>query len=74
MKKIKINVEGMHCASCANILEKSLSKIKGIKEININVIMGKAFLEAEDSVTEEEIRKAIKNPGYIPKEIEIENI
>ena len=74
MKKIKINVEGMHCTSCANILEKSLSKVKGIKEININVIMGKAFLETEDNVTEEEIRKAVKNPGYTPKEIEIENI
>lgn len=74
MKKIKVSIEGMHCASCANILEKSLSKIRGIKQININVIMGKAFIEAEDSVTEEQIKKAIKDPGYSTKEIEIEKI
>ena len=71
MRKIIINIEGMHCASCASNLTKSLSKIKGVQVENVNVIAKKAFIEAEDNVTDEQLRKAVKDVGF--KIISIEN-
>ena len=71
MRKIKINVEGMHCASCGNILEKVLSK-KGVRDISVNVVMGKVFASVDDKMTEEDLKKAVKDAGYNPREIEFE--
>lgn len=71
MKKIKLTVEGMHCAACGANLTKSLSKI-GAKNINVNVIFGKAFAEVDDKIKEEQLKKAIKDVGFELKEIEYE--
>lgn len=64
MKKIKVNIQGMHCASCANNIERSLKKIPGIKEVNVSVIGSKAFVEAEEKVSDESIKKAVAQAGY----------
>lgn len=64
MKKLKINISGMHCASCASNVEKSLKKVQGIKEINVNLMMNKAYVDAEDNINQEEIKKAIENAGF----------
>ena len=69
MKKAKVKIEGMHCASCATNVEKSLKKINGIRSVSVNAIFGNAVVDSDDDVTEENIRSAIKNAGYIPKEI-----
>ncbi len=69
MKKAILNIEGMHCASCASHVEKSLSKIKGVKNVNVNVIMGKAFVDSENNVTETQMRDAVEDAGYTTKEI-----
>jgi len=66
MKKIKINIEGMHCASCASNVEKSIKKIKGVKEASVSIMLKKAIVESEDFVSENEIRQAITNAGYKP--------
>jgi copper chaperone CopZ len=71
MKKITMKIDGMHCASCAANLTKSLSKI-GAKDISVNVIFGKASAEVEDSITEEQLKQAVADPGFKLKEIESE--
>jgi copper chaperone CopZ len=71
MKKITMKIDGMHCASCATNLTKSLTKL-GAKDTNVNVIFGKAFTEIEDSVTDEQIKNAVKDVGFELKEIERE--
>lgn len=64
MKKLKLIIEGMHCASCASNIERSLRKISGIKEVTVSAVMNKAFIESEDKVSEEEIKKAVAKVGY----------
>jgi P-type Cu+ transporter len=64
MKKIKLTIEGMHCASCASNIERALGKIKAIKSALVSVMTKKAIIEAEDSVNIEEIKKAISDIGY----------
>ena len=38
-------VKGMHCASCAAIITKKLSRVEGIKEVNVNLATEHATLE-----------------------------
>jgi len=63
MKK-KINIEGMHCASCAGNIERSLKKVPGVSEVNVSVIGKKAFVEVNEKVPEEELKKAVARAGY----------
>ena len=64
MKKTKLIIEGMHCSSCALNIEKSLRKIKGVKEASANVMLKKAIVESDDSVSEDEMKKAVSQVGY----------
>ena len=64
MKKLKITIEGMHCASCASNIERSLKKVSGVKEANVNLMMRKGFVETEDSVSNEDLKKAVSRAGY----------
>jgi len=61
--KIKITIQGMHCASCATNVERAVKKIKGVKEANVSLLTNKAFVEAEENL-EGEIKKAIEKMGY----------
>jgi P-type Cu+ transporter len=70
--KAKINIDGMHCASCAANVKKSLSKIKGAKNIRVNPIAGKAFLEIDKKIDENKLKAAVKDAGFNPKEVEFE--
>lgn len=64
MKKMKISISGMHCGSCAANIERSLRKISGVKEVTVNAIINKAFLEGDEKVSDEEIKKAVAKAGY----------
>ena len=72
MKKAIIQISGMHCASCGANIERSLSKVNGVKNAKVNVIMKKGYVETEDNVNEEEIKKAVKRAGYEAKNVEFE--
>ncbi|MFA7314780.1 MAG: cation transporter, partial [Candidatus Magasanikbacteria bacterium] len=63
MKKNLI-ISGMHCASCAVSIERSLQKQDGIKSASVNYAMGKAYIEFDESkVKDEDIVKAIASAG-----------
>ena len=72
MKKYKITISGMHCASCASNIEKSLKKVPGVKNANVSLMLKKGTAECEDSVSEDEIKKAVKRAGYEVSNIEKE--
>ncbi|HIJ99195.1 TPA: heavy-metal-associated domain-containing protein [archaeon] len=70
MKKIKITISGMHCASCAGNVERSLRKVRGVKSVSVSVMTNKGIVEAEDNVPEEELKKAVARTGYKIAEIQ----
>ena len=72
MKKLKLTIEGIHCASCGTNIESSVSKVKGVKSITVNVMMKKAYVEVEDKLDTKELKKAVEKVGYKIKEIEEE--
>ena len=72
MKKLKITISGMHCASCASNVERSLKKVQGVKQVSVSLMTNKGFVEAEDSVSDEELKKAVARAGYKALNIEKE--
>ncbi len=71
MKKATIDIEGMHCASCASNITKSLKKLKGVKEANVNILANKGYIEFSENVSEEDLKKAVSRVGnYKIKNIE----
>lgn len=71
-KKARIEIEGMHCASCAMNVEKSLSKVKGVRNPKVSLLTNKGFMDVEESVRAGELAKAVKEAGYRVKKIEFE--
>jgi Cu+-exporting ATPase len=62
---IKIAIEGMHCASCAGIIEKSLKKVPGVKQANVNFAAEKvAVIFDKSQADSSEIIFAITKAGY----------
>lgn len=72
MKKAKMEIFGMHCASCASNVERSLKKIEGVKDARVSVLMKKGTAEIENSVSEEDLKAAVKRAGYSVRSIEYE--
>jgi copper chaperone CopZ len=70
MKKAKIEIEGMHCASCSGNVEKALSKVSGIRDVKVNLLFKKASAEVDDEVTEEQLKNAVKDAGFNPIKVE----
>jgi len=64
MVKSELKIGGMHCASCAANIEKSLGKIKGIKSASVNFAAETAHIEHTHKVSHEQIKEAISKIGY----------
>ncbi len=71
LKKIKLSIQGMHCGSCAGNVERSVKKVEGVKNASASLMTGKCIIEADNSVSEDELKKAVARAGY--KIISIEN-
>jgi len=58
-------VSGMHCASCALIIEKNLKKVAGVKQANVNFNAEKAHVVFDSSKSNvDELLTAVKKAGY----------
>jgi Cu+-exporting ATPase len=65
MKKLTIPISGMHCASCAQNIEKTLKKLNGVSNANVNFATEKAIVEFDENIiNENEINNAIEQLGY----------
>lgn len=68
--KRKITISGMHCASCAGNIEKSVKKIPGVKSVTVSLLTNKGFVEADDSVSDQALADAVKRAGYKAMSVE----
>lgn len=66
MKKLKLKIEGMHCASCAANIERSLKKIPGVKNAVVSLMTKKGFVEIEETsnISDDDLSKAVSRTGY----------
>ena len=67
MKKI-FKISGMHCASCASIIDLDLEDLKGIKKAQTSYAKSELSVEYDEKlVSEKEIIASIKKSGYSVK-------
>jgi len=65
MEKVTVPIKGMHCASCALVVEKTLSKTEGVKEVKVNYGTEKASIEYDkEKVSLSKMSDLIKPFGY----------
>ncbi len=65
MTKKKLKIEGMHCSSCAMLIDGDLEDLEGVKSANTNYAKGETEVEIdEDKLSDKEIIDAIKKIGY----------
>ncbi|MEN9389610.1 MAG: hypothetical protein RLY61_694, partial [Candidatus Parcubacteria bacterium] len=65
INRVSLDIEGMHCSSCAAIIEKSIRKVDGVKEANVNFAAEKASILVDESVAQKEaLIKAVEKAGY----------
>jgi Cu+-exporting ATPase len=70
-KKAELLIEGMTCASCSAAVERVTRKLESVKSAGVNLTTNKGFFEYDPSkVKLSEIKAAIENAGYTPREIE----
>lgn len=63
--KQKFDVTGMSCASCSAHVEKSVSKVAGVQEVQVNLLTNSMTVVYDDSVTSSgEIVSAVEKAGY----------
>ena len=64
MKTTKIAIEGMHCASCANIITRGLQKVPGVTKVNVNYGTHKGTIESDDATAGAALVEAVEKKGY----------
>ncbi len=64
-EKIILSISGMHCISCAKIIETTLEEKEGVSSISVNYDSKKAFLEFDQQkLNLAEIKNEIETLGY----------
>src|SRR3989339_295791 len=64
MKKIKFQIKGMDCASCASLIEEKLKNRPGIIQVKVNYSSEKAsVVYDEEKFKESELSRIIKEAG-----------
>jgi len=59
LKKQIVNIEGMMCEGCARTVTNVLSKLPGVKKVDVSFKKGTAVIKAEAPLSEEEYKNAL---------------
>jgi len=67
--KSLVAISGMHCASCANVIQKKVGQLDGVKEIQVNYATEKATVEYDpNTVNLQKMNTEITKLGYTLEE------
>ncbi len=70
-KRVELSISGMHCASCALIIEKSVKKVPGIAQVNVNFASENAAVVFSGKQNIPAVIEAVKKAGYSAQEVPI---
>jgi len=64
-KRVQLSISGMHCTSCAALIEKSLKRVPGVSLANVNFAAEKASILYDENITKkEDLITAVQKAGY----------
>jgi Cu+-exporting ATPase len=73
--QIQLSLSGMHCASCARVIEMQLKKTAGVKTANVNFAAEKATVHFDNSLTDEAtLISAVEKAGYQASKLDTMNM
>ncbi len=65
IERLEIDVEGMTCAACVTRLEKTLSRVSGVRDVTVNLALERASLEIDSGATGvEALADAVNGAGF----------
>ena len=65
VERLEIDVEGMTCAACVTRLEKTLSRVSGVRDVTVNLALERASLEIDSGATGvEALADAVNGAGF----------
>jgi len=71
MNKLAIHITGMHCSSCALLIERAIKKVKGVQQANVNFAAEKALVTFDENITSvQKIIEAVSDAGYKAQEVD----
>ncbi|MEN3183962.1 MAG: heavy metal translocating P-type ATPase [Atribacterota bacterium] len=63
--QVTLQISGMHCASCALLIERELAKVPGVKDAKVSFAVEKAWVAFDpDVVTVKDLIKVVDSIGY----------
>ena len=69
LKKIKIQIDGVHCKSCKTLIETDVDVLPGVKNIDVNYQTGDCVIEYDDQkISQDKIFSAINKLDYQVKD------
>jgi len=64
-QRIYLTLYGMHCASCAALIERALKEVSGVEDVRVNFGAGKASVLLNEKIENiENLLTAVKKAGY----------
>ena len=64
-KRFQLSLTGMHCSSCAGLIEKALKKVPGVMTANVNFAAEKAMVALNETQSSPNLLiEAVKKSGY----------
>ena len=60
----RLTIEGMHCASCAQAVEKALRSVEGVVAASVNLLTEQAAVTHAGKVSREDLVAAVEAAGY----------
>ncbi len=60
-----LRIEGMHCASCAQAVERALRDVDGVTDARVDLIGERAWIAAPADVADELLIAAVSSAGYV---------
>ncbi|MGD2151745.1 MAG: heavy metal translocating P-type ATPase [Gemmatimonadales bacterium] len=70
-QKVVLEIEGMHCASCAQAVERALAQLEGVSSAAVNIATHRATVEhLPDRAPLDGLRRAVETAGYSVSAVE----
>ena len=60
----EFNITGMACASCQHNIQKAVSKMRGVRKVNVNLVSASMSLECDENITAQSIIDKVASIGY----------
>ncbi|MCA9765666.1 MAG: copper-translocating P-type ATPase [Carnobacterium sp.] len=73
MSNKTFTIDGMHCASCAQTVEKAVKKLPGVQTSTVNLATEKLTVDFDQSkITDKDILSAVADAGYQANSLDVQ--